>query len=191
VAAKTLGRVASDFIGAALLFREADDSRRLDPSALRNHLLALLDAFMRHPVAQAVPDEAEEARFALQRGGEREQPRQQQPARIARRLEEEEHAAARLDEVGQAAESASDQRHVEPGRGASRSPGAHFFFLAAAVARAAAGVARAIRAPAFARPAFRSHGGLDPARKCGALGQCGRSVHRSQPGARAWHTCRP
>jgi len=65
VAAKTLGRVASDFIGAALLFREADDSRRLDPSALRNHLLALLDAFMRHPVAQAVPDEAEEARFAL------------------------------------------------------------------------------------------------------------------------------
>lgn len=65
MAAKGLGQLASEFMGTALLFREAPEEHRLDPSALRGHLLALLDAFMRHPVAQAIPEEAEEARFAL------------------------------------------------------------------------------------------------------------------------------
>ena len=65
MAPKGRGRLASDFIGAALLFREAPEEHRPDPSALRNHLLALLDGFMRHPAAQAIPEEAEEARFAL------------------------------------------------------------------------------------------------------------------------------
>jgi type IV/VI secretion system ImpK/VasF family protein len=63
--AKGLGKLASEFIGTALLFREAPEEHRLDPSTLRGHLLAHLDAFMRHPIAQSIPEEAEEARFAL------------------------------------------------------------------------------------------------------------------------------
>jgi type VI secretion system protein ImpK len=65
LAGTTLGRVASDFIASAVLFREAPDEMRTDLPALRSHLLALLDAFARHPTAQDVPEEIDEARFAL------------------------------------------------------------------------------------------------------------------------------
>ncbi len=65
MASSSLGRIAGDFMGFALLLREAPEERRQDLPAVRNHLLALLDAFIRHPVAQTVPEEAEQARFAL------------------------------------------------------------------------------------------------------------------------------
>jgi type VI secretion system protein ImpK len=65
LAGTTLGRIASDVIATAVLFREAPDGMRPELPALRNHLLALLDAFVRHPAAQGVPEEVDEARFAL------------------------------------------------------------------------------------------------------------------------------
>lgn len=61
----SFGRIASDFIATALLFREAPEEVRPEHPALRNHMLALLDAFRRDPSAQTVPEEVEEARFAL------------------------------------------------------------------------------------------------------------------------------
>jgi type IV/VI secretion system ImpK/VasF family protein len=62
----SLGRVAGEFIGYVLLFREAPEAQRPSVPALRNHLLGLLDAFSKSPeTQQAPPEEVEEARFAL------------------------------------------------------------------------------------------------------------------------------
>lgn len=62
----SLARVAGDFIGYVLLFREAPDAQRPSLPALKSHLLTQLDAFAGDPrVAQAPPEEVEEARFAL------------------------------------------------------------------------------------------------------------------------------
>ena len=61
-----LGRVAGDFIGTVLLFREAPDGYRTSVPALRQQLLTCLDAFSRDPASQRVPpDELNQARFAL------------------------------------------------------------------------------------------------------------------------------
>jgi type VI secretion system protein ImpK len=60
-----LGRIAADPMGFALLLREAPEGGRQDLPSVRTHLLGLLDAFIRHPLALTIPEEAEEARFAL------------------------------------------------------------------------------------------------------------------------------
>lgn len=64
--AGSLARIAGDFFGSVLLFREASDAQRPSVPAFRSHLLALLDAIAKHPETQRLPaDEVEEARFAL------------------------------------------------------------------------------------------------------------------------------
>ena len=61
-----LGRVAGDFFGTVLLFREAPDGYRASVAALRHQLLTCLDAFARDPASQRVaPEELSLARFAL------------------------------------------------------------------------------------------------------------------------------
>ena len=42
--AGNLARIAGDFFGSVLLFREASDAQRPSVPAFRSHLLALLDA---------------------------------------------------------------------------------------------------------------------------------------------------
>lgn len=66
MALPSLGRIAGDFIGYVLLFREAAEAQRPSVPALRNHLLGLLDGVAKDPqTLQLPPDEVEEARFAL------------------------------------------------------------------------------------------------------------------------------
>lgn len=66
MAETTLDRLAGDFFAAVLLVADAPPGRGVTPAALRGQLIGLLDAFSRHPLAQASdPHELESARFAL------------------------------------------------------------------------------------------------------------------------------
>jgi type VI secretion system protein ImpK len=66
VAGASLSRAAGDFTAKVLLFRAAPEERRPDAASLKRDLLAELEAFTRHPTAQALPrEELEHARFAL------------------------------------------------------------------------------------------------------------------------------
>jgi len=66
VAQPTLGRIAGDLFATGLLVHDAADSQRPDAQVLRAQVLQLLDAFVKHPAAQAAPqDEVDAARFAL------------------------------------------------------------------------------------------------------------------------------
>src|SRR3990172_12514574 len=61
-----LWRAAGDLVGWVQLFRDAPDSHRPDLPAVRAHLLALIDAFPRDPIAREhPPEEVGEAAFAL------------------------------------------------------------------------------------------------------------------------------
>lgn len=66
MAQPTLGRIAGDLFATGLLVHDAPESQRPDPQVLRAQVLQLLDAFVKHPGAQQVPqDEVDAARFAL------------------------------------------------------------------------------------------------------------------------------
>jgi type VI secretion system protein ImpK len=62
----TLGRAAGDLIAYVQLFQQSPPEARPDAATLRSQILGHLDAFTRHPAAQAAPPvDLEEARFAL------------------------------------------------------------------------------------------------------------------------------
>lgn len=64
--ARPLWRVAGEVFAYVQLFREAPEASRSEPTALRAHLISMIEEFTRDPDARAVPaEELEAARFAL------------------------------------------------------------------------------------------------------------------------------
>jgi type VI secretion system protein ImpK len=60
-----LSRAAGDVFAAGLLFQSAPENARLAPSALRSHLLGLLDAVSQSGAGQQAGADLDAARFAL------------------------------------------------------------------------------------------------------------------------------